>query len=85
MMIGPTPGCSTRKAGIGSLIQSSLEPENLRATLSFPPVIAMNSAGESICAQTIGCSTTVAPSRPPGSGLVSLLGSASATRRQLAV
>jgi hypothetical protein len=83
MMIGPAPGCSTRKAGIGSLIQSSLEPKNFRATPSFPPGIAMNSTGESIRAQTIGCRTTVAPSRPPGSGFVRRLGSASATTRPL--
>ena len=38
----------------------------------------MNSGGESMYAHTIGCSTTVAPSRPPGSGFVSRLGSASA-------
>ncbi len=36
MMIGPAPGCSTRKAGIGSLSQSSLEPQELPRDAELP-------------------------------------------------
>ena len=54
MRIGPTPGCSTRKATIGSLIQSLLGAEGAAERAQLAAVIAMNSGGESMYAHTIG-------------------------------
>src|SRR5881409_4266465 len=80
MRMLPTPGCSTRNAGTGMRNQPSRGDRRLRRAFTVPPVIAISSDGELTHAETSGRSATVAPSRPPSSGLVRRLGVASAKR-----
>ncbi len=74
----PTLGCSIRNAGTGILSHSSFGDANAPPRLPGAPVLAMNSAGESMYPVLIGWTRTVAPSCPPGRGCVSRLASASA-------
>ena len=48
MIMGPTPGCSTRNATIGSLIVFLRSKSICRTAPPFPFVMAMNSGGESM-------------------------------------
>ena len=48
MIIGPTPGCSTRNATIGSLMTFLRSNSVCRTAPALPFVIAMNSGGESM-------------------------------------
>ena len=75
---GPAPGCSTRKAGTGTASQSSrFTPSPKARRQAMRPSSRRNQAsGPRILPVSSGCSRTVAPWRPPGSGSSAGRGSA---------
>ena len=70
MRIGPTPGCSTRNAGIGSQSQpprrTSCSP--ICGSASAPVGRSRKARGACISPVRIGWTRTVAPGRPPARG-----------------